>query len=112
MKNAQNNDELFEVPIRASLWKTVLLAGADRRITIAVIGSCMVLVLLSRFALWPCVTALCLATVGQLIGIKVSGADPQMIDIYLRHIGFARAYSARASLASRKRRPKPSIPKV
>lgn len=112
MKNVSRSNELLEVPIRASLWKSVLLAGADRRITITVIGSCMVLVLLSRFALWPCVTALSLATVGQLIGIKVSSADPQMIDVYLRHIGFNRAYSARPSISSKKRRPHPSIPKV
>ncbi len=112
MKTPNTSDEPYEVPIRASLWKAVFLAGADRRVTITVIGSCMVLVLLSRFALWPCVTALSLATVGQLIGIKVSSADPQMIDIYLRHIGFSRAYSARPDLSRRKRRPRPSIPKV
>ena len=56
----------------------VILSDQNRHIFIS-IGSCLVLVLLSRFALWPCVTALCLATVGQLIGIKISSADPQMM---------------------------------
>ena len=103
---------LLEVPIRSSLWKSVLLAGADRRLTISVIGSSMVLILLSRFALWPCLTALIIATLGQLLGVKLASADPQMIDVYLRHIGFERLYSARSELGHKVKRRPPSIPKI
>jgi len=112
MNSYNKSEELLEVPIRASLWKSVLLAGADRRLTITVIGSCMVLVLLSRFSLWPCVTALTLATVGQLIGIKLAAVDPQIIDIYLRHIGYSRLYSARADYSTPWCKPRPTVPKV
>ncbi len=112
MSGNQSNDGLFEVPIHASLWKSVLLAGADRRITIIIMGSCMVLVLLSRFSFWPCVVAIALATLGQLIGVKVATIDPHLIDVYLRHIGFRRAYVARPDILSPFRKPRPSIPKV
>src|SRR4051812_15756565 len=109
MSNATRRDSLLEVPIRPSLWRAVLLAGADRRVTIIVIGSCMVLVLLSRFALWPCITALLLATLGQLVGIKLASVDPQIIDVYLRHIGFKRVYAARPDVHAPKYKPHPSV---
>lgn len=106
------NSDLLEVPIRASLWKSVLLAGADRRVTITIIGSCMVLVLLSRFAIWPCVTAILLATAGQMIGIRLAAIDPHLIDVYLRHINFKRIYSARPDIAHHEAKQFPSIPKL
>lgn len=105
-------DTLFEVPIRQSLWKSVLLAGADRRVTIIIIGSCMVLVLLSRFSLWPCLAAVLVAVLGQIIGVRMASVDPDLIDIYLRHIGYKRAYAARADVLAPRRTPPPSVPKV
>lgn len=110
--NSSKDDALLEVPIRASLWKSVLLAGADRRVTIVVIGSCMVLILLSGFALWPCITAAVLASIGQLIGVKMAVVDPHLIDVYLRHISYNRCYSARPNLSSPDSAQFPSIPKV
>ena len=112
MTHSGEQDALLEVPIRSSLWKSVLLAGADRRITIAVIGSCMVLVLLSRFSLWPCVTAAVITVLGQLIGIKLAGVDPEILDIYLRHLSFQRVYAARTDIAVPKKKAHPSVPKV
>lgn len=112
MNRNSEEDPLLEVPIRSSLWKSVLLAGADRRITITVIGSCMVLVLLSRFSLWPCVTAVLIAVLGQLIGIKLAGVDPDILDIYLRHLSFQRVYAARTDIAVAKKKAHPSVPKV
>lgn len=108
--NFQN--ELQEVPIRASLWRAVLLAGADRRVTIIIIGSCMVLVLLSRFALWPCITALLLATAGQIVGVKLAAIDPRLIDVYLRHINFKRIYCARPDITHQEIKLLPSVPKL
>ena len=107
-----DKEDLLEVSIRTSLWKTVLLAGADRRVTITIIGSSMVLVLLSRFSFWPCVTAISLGTIGQLVGIRIATADPQMIDVYLRHINFKRIYLGRPDIGSKVKKPNPSIPKV
>jgi len=104
--------ELREIPIRASLWKPVLLAGADRKLTITVIGCCMMLVLISRFSFWPCIAAILFGTFGQLFSIKLSSRDPQMIDVYLRHISFNRTYSARPEFGSRKPKYIPSIPPV
>ncbi len=112
MSAYNQTSRLLEVPIRSSLWKSVLLAGADRRLTISVIGSSMVLILLSRFALWPCVTALIIGTLGQLLGIKLANSDPQLIDVYLRHIGFERLYSARSELGHKVKIQLPSVPKV
>lgn len=112
MNDQNNSTELIEVPIRASLWKSVLLAGADRRITIIIIGTCMVLILLSRFALLPCITALVLAIFGQIIGIKLANADPQLLDVYLRHINFRTVYLARADVIAKNPPIHPSIPKV
>ena len=112
MNTNQPKDGLLEVPIRASLWKTVLLAGADRRITITIIGTCMGLVILSRFSLWPCAAAALLATLGQLLGIKMAAIDPNLIDVYLRHIGYDRVYLARPDVSAVARRPHPSVPKV
>jgi type IV secretory pathway TrbD component len=111
MKN-NSHEDLLEVPIRASLWKSVLLAGADRRVTIVIIGSCMVLVLLSRFALWPCITALLLATAGQIIGVKLAAIDPNLLDVYLRHINFKRIYCARPDITLQEAKPFPSVPKL
>lgn len=112
MKRESTQGELYQVPIRASLWKQVQLAGADRRVTIIIIGSCMVLVLLSKFSLWPCVTAVVLSTIGQLIGIKLSASDPNLIDVYLRHISFNRAYAARTDITVKATKPKPSVPQL
>ena len=110
MKRAQ--DGLHEVPIRASLWKSVLLAGADRRVTIIIIGTCMVLVLLSRFGFWPCITAALLGTLGQIAGIKLAAVDTHLIDVYLRHIGYRRVYPARSRLCPIKRISHPSVPSL
>ena len=107
-----NLSDLIEVPIRQSMWKTVLLAGADRRITIIVIGSCMVLVLLSRFSFWPSVTAILIATLGQLAGIKLAAVDPHLIDVYLRHVSFKRIYAARPDIRATRQKPTPSVPRM
>ena len=112
MSSEERKDGILEVPIRASLWKNMLLACADRRVTIIIIGSCMVLVLLSRFALWPCLTALALAVVGQMIGIRMATIDPDLIDVYLRHISHSKIYLARPDVISPCRSLLPSIPKV
>lgn len=112
MRSSLKNDGLVAFPIRASLWKQVHLAGADRRVTICVIGSCLVLVLLSRFALWPCLTAFLIATLGQLVGIKMANADPNLIDVYLRHIGFSKAYAARPDISVKTQKPFPSVPQI
>ncbi len=112
MSDELAKDGLLEVPIHSSLWKTVLLAGADRRVTIIILGSCMVLVLLSRFSFWPCVVAFALATLGQILGIKLANIDPHIIDAYFRHIGFKRVYLARPDIAFRPNKPYPSVPKV
>ena len=112
MNSANREYSLLEVPIRPALWKTVLLAGADRRITIIIMGSCMVLVLLSRFALWPCITALGIAILGQLLGVRMASIDPDLIDVYLRHIGYKRAYAARSDIVWPHREPRSSVPRV
>ena len=109
---SKGKQDLLEVPIRPSLWKSVLLAGADRRITITILGSCMVLVLLSRFALWPCITAVVLGVIGQLVGVRMATVDPALIDVYLRHVGYGRVYLARPDILSRARSIRPTIPKV
>jgi len=100
---------LLRVPIRASLWRSVLLAGADRRLTITVIGSSLVLVLLSRFSLWPCVTAVIIAVLGQVLGLRLAASDPHLIDIYLRHISYKRFYPARGEFGFRVKKQHPSI---
>lgn len=107
-----SSSELYQMPIRASLWKSVLLAGADRRVTIFIIGTCMVLVLLSRFALWPCLTSIALAVIGQLVGIRLANVDPLLIDVYLRHVSYKRVYPAKADISVPYSRIIPSIPKV
>ena len=103
--------DLNEVPIHRSLTRVVHLAGADRRLTLTNIGLSLSLILMTGFSLWPCVLAITLGTIGQGVLIRISKIDPQIVDIYPRHIRYRNCYRAQPDTQGRAKRPLPSIPR-
>ena len=103
--------DLHEVPIHRSLTRVVHLAGADRRLTLTNIGLSLALILMTGFSLWPCILAISLGTLGQAILIRISKIDPQIVDIYPRHIRYRNYYKAQPATTARAKRPLPSIPR-
>jgi type IV secretory pathway TrbD component len=89
---------LHAVPIHVSLTRPILLAGADRELTL--INAIAIFALLFGIGLsrWTFGVCLLLATVGQWALGRVTRYDPDFRRTYLRHVQLQPFYPARASL--------------
>lgn len=90
-------NEPRRIPIHRSLQRPILIAGADRELVVLNACVSIAIVFSSKFALYGWV-------IGGLLGIAIhvglvmmAKIDPQMREVYLRHIQYQDYYPARAS---------------
>lgn len=93
---------LRRLPFHRALLRPLLLAGGERML---VLMNCIVMAMLilgvglSEFTI---VTTIFLATVGQWCLVQIAKTDPQMSEVYLRHIKYQEFYSAQTSVYCKK----------
>lgn len=89
------SEALIKVPIRQSLIRPQHLAGAERELTLTVIMTSIALVFIALS--WPAAIAGGLIFfVGMHIARRMAKADPQMTQVYRRHIRYRAFYRARS----------------
>lgn len=105
-------DKLRHIPIRRSLNRPILLMGGERilvMINITIICALIFGVGINKLTV---ITALLLATLGMWFLSRIAKSDPQMTQIYLRHIKYKEFYPAQSSVQAGTAYIKPSIPPV
>ena len=105
------NTQLRRLPFHRSLLRPLLLAGGERML---VLTNCMIMAMLilgvglNEFTI---AVTFILATFGQWCLVQIAKADPQMSEIYLRHIKYQTFYSAQTSVHCKKTSIYFSLPK-
>lgn len=85
------------IPIHRSLQRAILIAGADRDLVVLNACVAVAIVLSSKFQLYGWVIGGLLGIAIHLGLVVVAKIDPQMREVYLRHIQYQDYYPARAS---------------
>jgi type IV secretion system protein VirB3 len=89
------DEALVRVPIRQSLIRPQHLAGAERELTLTVLMTSIALVFIALS--WPAAIAGALLFVfGMQAARRMAKADPQMTQVYRRHIRYRSYYRARS----------------
>ena len=86
------------IPIHVSLTRPILLAGADRELTLINAIVIFALIFGIGFSRWTFGVSFLLATVGQWALGRVTRYDPDFRRIYTRHVQLQPFYHARSSL--------------
>jgi type IV secretion system protein VirB3 len=86
------------IPIHVSLTRPILLAGADRELTLINVIVNFALIFGIGFSRWTFGVCFLLATVGQWTLGRVTRYDPDFRRVYTRHVQLQPFYPARASL--------------
>ncbi len=90
------------LPIHVSLTRPILLAGADRELTLVNVIVCFALVFGIGFSQWTLAIVVFLATVGQWALGRVTKYDPDFRRIYTRQVQLQAYYPAAPSLRARR----------
>ena len=100
------------MPLHSSLIRPLLLAGGER--LLVMMNGLIIIMLLLGVGLntFTIVTAILLATFGQWGLVQAAKADPQMSEIYRRHIRYRDFYPAQSSVQAKTPVIYPSIPKI
>jgi len=101
---------LRTVPVHVSLTRPILLAGADRELTLINLIVIFALIFGIGFSRWTFGVCFLLATVGQWALGRVTRYDPEFRRIYTRHVQLQPFYPARASLHAPRPIVHPSVP--
>ncbi len=101
---------LRSTPIHVSLTRPILLAGADRELTLINVIVIFALLFGIGFSRWTFGVCFCLATAGQWALGRVTRYDPDFRRIYTRHVQLQPFYPARASLHAPRAIVHPSVP--
>jgi type IV secretion system protein VirB3 len=86
------------LPIHASLTRPILLAGADRELTLVNAIICFALVFGIGASRWTLSVVALLATVGQWALGRVTRYDPDFRRVYTRHVQLQAFYPATSSI--------------
>jgi type IV secretion system protein TrbD len=96
--DAARSQGLRTVPIHVSLTRPILLAGADRELTLINVVAIFALLFGIGFSRWTFGVGVLMATAGQWALGRVTRYDPDFRRIYARHVQLQPFYPARASL--------------
>lgn len=86
----------YSEPIRQSLVRPVLIAGAERELVIANYTIILALLLGIGFNWITVVVSTLLATLGHWVLVKLSQKEPELRKTYLRHISYKDFYPAQS----------------
>ena len=93
--------------IHQSLTQPILLAGAERPLAIANWITAAALILGCGYTI---AMGAFLVTVGHWALVQAAKFDPQLSQVYVRHIRYQDCYPARASISAPSPRIRPSVP--
>jgi len=105
-----SRDERRISTIHQSLIRPILLAGAERPLAIANWITAAALVFGGGLHWYTVALGVSLVTVGHWALIQAANFDPQLSQVYVRHIRYQNYYPARASLSAPPPRIRPSVP--
>lgn len=86
------------LPIHLALTRPVLLAGADRELTLLNAIICFALLFGIGFSRWTVGVVAVLATLGQWVLGRITRYDPDFRRVYTRHVQLQPYYPATASI--------------
>ena len=89
---------LRTLPIHLALTRPILLAGADRELTLLNAIVCFALVFGIGLSRWTLGVVVLLATIGQWALGRVTRYDPDFRRVYTRHVQLQPFYPATASI--------------
>jgi len=96
--------------IHRSLTQPILLAGAERQLAIANWIIAAALILGSGLHAYTLAFGVLLITAGHWALVQAAKFDPQLSQVYIRHIRYQDCYLARASIFALPARVHPSVP--
>lgn len=96
--------------IHQSLTRPILLAGAERKLAIANWITAAALILGGGLHSYTIALGAFLSTVGHWALIQAAKFDPQLSQVYVRHIRYQEYYPARASIWAPSARIHSSVP--
>ena len=86
------------------------LAGVDRSYFLVLVALTVPIAFADGFGWMMDMTAGLIFISGYGVGLLMMRADPQMLDLYRRHIRYARYYAALPGIAAKVALPKASVP--
>ena len=98
------------LPIHVSLTRPVLLAGADRELTLVNAVVCFALLFGIGASRWTLAVVAILATVGQWVLGRVTRYDPDFRRTYTRHVQLQAFYPAAPSVHAPRPVVHPAVP--
>ncbi len=103
---------LRRLPIRRSLIRPLLLAGGER--SLVMINTTLIATLLLGVGIYKftIVATLTLATLGQWCLVQTAKEDPEMTQVYLRHLRYRDFYPAQSSIHAKEAFIYSSLPKI
>ncbi len=104
--------ELQRTPIHQSLVRPILLAGAERRLAILNWLIMAALVFGVGLHLYTLAFAALLGTVGHWGLRQAAKFDPQLSEVYVRHLHYQRLYPPRAEVTARAAPVHPAVPHI
>ena len=96
--------------IHPSLTRPILLAGAERQLAIANWITAAALILGCGLHWYTIALGLLLVTAGHWALVQAAKFDPQLSQVYVRHIRYQDHYPARAAISAPPPRIRPSVP--
>ena len=96
--------------IHQSLTRPILLAGAERQLAIANWITAAALILGCGLHWYTAAMGVLLVTVGHWALVQAAKFDPQLSQVYVRHIRYQDCYPARASISAPPPRIRLSVP--
>ena len=104
--------ELQRTPIHQSLVRPILLAGAERRLAIFNWLIMAALIFGVGLHLYTLALATLMGTVGHWGLRHAAKFDPQLSEVYVRHLHYQRFYPPRANVIAPTTPIHPAVPKV
>jgi type IV secretion system protein TrbD len=96
--------------IHQSLTRPILLAGAERQVAIANWITAAALILGCGLHRYTIAMGVLLVTVGHWALVQAAKFDPQLSQVYARHVRSQDYYPARAAISAPPPRIRPSVP--
>src|SRR5712692_7141114 len=96
--------------IHQSLTRPILLAGAERPLAISNWITAAALIFGGGLHWYTVAMGASLLTVGHWALVQAAKFDPQLSQVYVRHIRYQDCYPARASISAPSPRIRPSVP--
>lgn len=110
LQNATNAHGLRTLPIHVALTRPILMAGADRELTLINAVVCFALIFGIGASHWTLSVVVLLATVGQWALGRVTNYDPDFRRVYTRQVQLQAYYPAAASIHAPRSIIHPSVP--